>query len=285
MPIYKQITEITNIDDLLSSVERDIEEVYFGDKQVFTVWAEYDGTLPATYSANGSTLADYRIYGTAGGVGDDSGTEYGYEVDMSVRSANKFDPTAYTATGFYLTNLGGYYSGAAWRVSDYIPVVAEGAYLLTSVVGQYPSYCWYNANKEFISGARYMATSGFTDRLLMAPQNAAFLRFSYVFDPTSASYNEDKCMVIAGSTAPPYQPYYNTTTPIYIGSSPLEEDEYVSFKEQKIYRMSGGVLTPTDPPVPLPAIPTINGTTITDYAGQSAAVPERFYAKYRKEDY
>ena len=76
MPIYKQTTEITNIDDLLSSVERDIEEVYFGDQQVFTVWGEYDGTLPATYSANGDYLADYCVYGASGGVGDYVAPEY-----------------------------------------------------------------------------------------------------------------------------------------------------------------------------------------------------------------
>ena len=76
----------------------------------------------------------------------------------------------------------------------------------------------------------------------------------------------------------------SSITPIYIGSDPLNEDEYVDYSEQKIYRMVGGVLTPTDPPVPLPALPTVDGTTITDYAGQSAA-PSRFYAKYRKEGY
>ena len=42
-------------------------------------------------------------------------------------------------------------------------------------------------------------------------------------------------------------------------------------------------LQPTDPPVPLPALPTVDGTNIVDYAGQSAAVPSRFVAKYRKE--
>lgn len=41
-------------------------------------------------------------------------------------------------------------------------------------------------------------------------------------------------------------------------------------------------LQPTDPPVPLPALPTVDGTNIVDYARQSAA-PSRFYAKYRKE--
>ena len=49
--------------------------------------------------------------------------------------------------------------------------------------------------------------------------------------------------------------------------------------------MSEGVLTPTDPPVPLPALPTVDGVTITEYAEQSAAAPSRFYAKYRKEGF
>ena len=247
-----------------------------------------------------------------------------------------------------------------------------------------------------------MVASGFANRLLTAPQNAAFLRFSYVFDDSSASYNEDKCMVVEGSIAPPYQPYYNTTTLLYIGESPLKEGEYVDYKEQKVYRRTeqlfnaetatyvnnkyktdNGVergyngagyyatympitagetinvinvsgsqmftvrlyfydaqkqwitrsngytsdfsiiapndaafiqlqiskmyipspntititqgstapstyipyLQPEDPPVPLPAIPTVDGTTIVDYAGQSVVVPERFVAKYRKEGF
>lgn len=77
----------------------------------------------------------------------------------------------------------------------------------------------------------------------------------------------------------------STTIPIYIGSDPLGEDEYISYSEQKIYRMSGDLLTPTDPPVPLPALPTVDGINIVDYAGQSAAVPSRLVAKYRKENF
>ena len=41
---------------------------------------------------------------------------------------------------------------------------------------------------------------------------------------------------------------------------------------------------PQDPPVPLPQLPTCNGVTITDYAGQSAP-PSEFYAKYRKQNF
>lgn len=43
-------------------------------------------------------------------------------------------------------------------------------------------------------------------------------------------------------------------------------------------------LQPTDPPVPLPALPTCDGETVVDYAGQSAA-PEKVLLKYRKKNF
>lgn len=47
--------------------------------------------------------------------------------------------------------------------------------------------------------------------------------------------------------------------PIYIGDSKLGAEEYADYEEQKIYRNIGGVLTPTDPPVPLPELSTYSG--------------------------
>lgn len=46
---------------------------------------------------------------------------------------------------------------------------------------------------------------------------------------------------------------------LYIGDSKLGEEEYVDFKEQKIYKMIDGTLTPTDPPIALPSISTSQG--------------------------
>lgn len=76
-----------------------------------------------------------------------------------------------------------------------------------------------------------------------------------------------------------------TTTPIYIGSDPLAEDEYVDFGGQKIYRMESGTLTPTEPPVPIPALPTIEGETIIDYNPSTtpAVEPEKMYIKYKPQ--
>ena len=102
----------------------------------------------------------------------------------------------------------------------------------------------------------------------------------------AANYQADNvivrpCMVNGNTIPTKYQPYSNTTTPIYIGDDPLEKDEYVDSQEEKIYRLVAGVLTPTDPPVPLPALPTCDGTTIVDYAGESV-VPEKVVLEYKK---
>lgn len=277
MPIYKQTTEITNIDDLLSSVERDIEEVYFGDKQVFTVWGEYDGALPAQYSANGNNLADYRIYGSAGGVGDDSGTAYGYEVDMSVRSAQLFDENSEKVSG-YINDQGIIVQGGylIWTY-DYFQIIGGMEYTFVSykILSSYNytiRVAWYDKNKKFIS--RIYNTAD-VSRTITAPLTAAYARLSIDSAVQDVMFN-------GGSTALPYEPYSNTITPAFIGDTPLGEDEYVDYGEQKVYRMINGTLTPTDPPVPFPALPTVDGTNIVDYAGQSAAVPSRFVAKYRK---
>ena len=73
----------------------------------------------------------------------------------------------------------------------------------------------------------------------------------------------------------------NTTiTPIYIGDTALQKDEYIDYQAQKVYRMINGVLTPTDPPAPFPALPTVDGEMIVDYAGQSVA-PEKVYFEYK----
>ena len=281
MPIYKQITEITNIDDLLSGVERDIEEVYFGDKNVFTVWGEYDGTLPAQYNANGSVLADYRIYGADGGVGD--------------RTENLFDKNA-KDTGK------GYVNNKVLRTDGTTPTTSgEGNYFITEYTqisggtltcinnhaSNVAALCLYDENKNYISGFVNNGT-----KTVGIPSGAKYIR------ATIYKYNLSSAMIVLGSTAPAsYVPYgyevdmsvsdgtTSNTTPIYIGDDPLGEGEYVDYGEQKVYRMVNGVLTPTDPPVPLPALPTVDGTNIVDYAGQSAAVPSRFYAKYRKEGF
>ena len=242
-----------------------------------TEWDEYDGTLPATYNANGSTLVDYRIYGEADGVGDKTENIY-------IRDTSR--------NGYYNAN-GSFSSNYFYSTSKFLPIDINkniySMFLSTHTGGFIHQVAYFDASKAFISLDSYSGVGYGTFRIQSTPpNNAAYAVFCTTRDSTNI-------IVTNGSTAPAaYVPYgyevdmsvsggtTEVTTPIYIGSDPLNEDEYVDYSEQKIYRMVGGVLTPTDPPVPLPALPTVDGTTITDYAGQSAT-PSRFYAKYQRK--
>lgn len=269
MSLYFGATEITG----LYFGDTEITGLYFGDTEIWAAWAEYDGTLPATYSADGTMLADYRIYGAAGGVGD--------------RTENLFNPNAadvekncyYNAEGVRVpTN--------AHKESGFISV-SPGEYtfsFLRKAAGATFYVNFYNANKTFVSNIGLL--SGNKVHTTVTVQDDGYVRINF------ADYFITRVIFGRGSNLS-WVPYgyvipisvsdgtTSTTTSVYIGSDSLDEDEYVDYQAKKVYRMIGGTLTPTDPPVPLPALPTCDGTTITDYAGQSAA-PSRFYAKYKR---
>ena len=379
MALYFADTEITGIKDLFPLAAKDITGLYFADTELFTVWGEYDGTLPATYSANGSTLADYRVYGAAGGVGD--------------RTENLFDYQTMTDNtnniGFLNTD-GSVTATSAWRYTKAIPVTGRSFTLKLKESGGDACLCFYDNNDVLISGIKYNYINPISYTVL---NDVSYIRFSYKKTATT-----DIAMLVSGSTAPTeYIPYgykvdmsvsdgtTSTTKTIYIGDTPLGEDEYIDYASGKIIRRTeqlwDGVLYDgffnsknfilnyssrpgvyksikvwlqpgnyvlefnpivymvrtlvngeysensyntekvyftvnsesyvgfsfrntsntkwdsnpstisvkgmysTDPPVPLPALPTVDGTNIVDYAGQSAAVPSRFVAKYRKEGF
>lgn len=221
---------------------------------------EHTGALPTTINADGNALLDYRIYGADGGVGDDSGTAYGYKLDIKTHK-NSFTAQNMTS-GKYLNVDARLNDSTYWSVSDYLPVIGGTTYYISAIstVGAASVYHqFYDANKNPILGVRAVVTA-FT---VTAPPNAKYFRLNV----RTASVDADNVKMSSGST-----------TPIYIGDTPLGEDEYVDYGAQKIYRMSGGVLTPTDPPVPLPTLPTCDGTTIVDYDGTPK--PSQMYVKY-----
>lgn len=272
MALYFADTEITGVKDLFPLSSKDTTNIYFADTELFTVWDAYDGTLPAQFNANGDNLADYRIYGASGGVGDDSGTAYGYEVDMSVSDGTTSTTTpifigsdplgedeyvdykeqkVYRRTeqlfnknsediifGIRLSTDGAERPDELDAVSAYISVEVGETYTMKNVLNAGTRRCiQYDENKNVIS----IISNTFT---VLA--GVAYIRVTFAISEIN------NVMVTKGSTAPAqYIPY----------------------------------LQPEDPPVPLPALPTVDGTTIVDYAGQSAAVPEKVDLKYRKEGF
>ena len=123
------------------------------------------------------------------------------------RTEQLFDENAtdtnngYDGTGRYLTNTGttGGNAGGTWRISEYITIEPNSEYRLSGfTTGVNPSYCLYDANKDFISGTRYGSESVLA---ITTPSNARYLRFSRNIN------TDDVTMLNAGSTALPYEPY------------------------------------------------------------------------------
>lgn len=259
MAVYFANTEITGIKDLFPLSSKDITGLYFADTELFTVWATYDGTLPAQYSANGSMLADYRIYGAAGGVGDDSGTAYGYEVDMSVS-----DGTTSTTTPIYIGDepleaIGDYADYVDYQSGKIVRSVLNHIFTGTESTWR-AFYDWVELFANSIvsnivvgSGVRSQSPDG----------NVTFQNFTYSGTPVIHIKVDG---ISAGADIMPYlKSLYDNGTPAvmqYVSSEPVE----------------------VDPPVPLPTLPTVDGVNIVDYAGQSTP-PSRFVAKYRKEGF
>ena len=235
MGVYFGTTEITNVDWIPG--DKDITQAFFGSTEVFTVWAEYDGALPAQYSANGSALADYRIYGASSGVGDETVNLY-----------DKNDPN--TIQGAYLGIDGEIHDAPAYSLT-YIPAESNATFCVKDLCNANTVACvgFCDANKTIINVvARYInALTDFT-----TPAQTAYIALS-----VRAESNANIAMLVHGSTAPAsYVPYgyevdmsvsdgtTSTTTPIYIGSDPLGEDEYVDYGDGKIYRKKENLFIP-----------------------------------------
>lgn len=232
-------------------------------------------SLPAMIYHNLNTPLDYQIYGNTGGVGD--------------RTVNRFDYRDYVA-GCYISSSGVETEGvqdpayeATWlNHSNYISISPDESYTISAHhqnmnTQQTVAIAWYDENKIFIlrdSTLIPRKNAGSYSFIATAPQNAKFAIFNFFTD------NVQKVMFVPSTTPPEaFVPFgyevdmsvsdgtNTTTTPIYIGDDPLDEDEYVDYQAQKVYRMINGTLTPTDPPVPLPALPTFSGNTVIDCNG------------------
>lgn len=244
-------------------------------------WETYEGTLPATLNANGDDMRQYQIYGATGGVGDKTVNVFDAEISVgSIDNTNGTDDNTTRArlrSGFLSTALSaGTYTINASGIDDVVVYK-------------------YDAEKNFI-GVETFPRYWETLPRVITLSSATFVRFVFRHSDNRRCYTSDisNIMLTPGTTPPEtFVPFgyemdvstsdgTNTATaPIYIGDEPLDKDEYADYQSQKVYRMINGVLTPTDPPVALPALPTAEGATIIDYAGQSAA-PEKVVFEYKK---
>ena len=200
---------------------------------------------------------------------------YGYKLPMVTRGENLFDPNdPGIERGYYYGYNNGIttaYGDNSWE-SGWIPVTPGNYtfYLRRFHVGFYLYLNFYNSQKEFVN--TILSRTNPNGFYTVTITDVGYIRFNGI-----NVYSTD--WLVARGNVTKYTPYSRTDTPVYIGENQLKEDEYVSYSEQKIYRDVSGTLTPTDPPVPLPEIPTINGETIIDYDGTPK--PSQMYIKYK----
>lgn len=111
-----------------------------------------------------------------------------------------------------------------------------------------------SGGSQSYNGSRSVETTSYFD----APIDG------YVAFRSNAGDPEDLTMLAESETLlSEYEPYVApVTVRVPLGDSQLMAGEYVSYAEQKIYKMIDGVLTPTNPPSSLPLIPLLSGTNM-----------------------
>ena len=236
----------------------------------------YIGTLPATLTGTkAGYLHSYKIYGN----NEQTGTP------------TPENPIIPSECGERTENLWGEnYTGIS-EALKYVPIfVGDGTFTLSTDTPNWNG----NAPLFLLSGSVTSGAStpinGVYDgvRRTMDSSNGyvtiAFRQLSDLSDPIT-----HKTMLNSGSTALPYEPYgyklpltsAEQNVDIFIGDDTLSTDEYVDSGTGKVYRMVGGVLTPVDPPVPFPPIPTSAGSTTISWAGEGLA-PSQVELEYEK---
>ena len=236
-------------------------------------------------------LANAKITVTNSSTAPSTYTPYSDSDRVGQRTGNLFDKDA--VENSYIDVEGVTHSSNVSRTSDYIPVQENTSYIIC-LSGQTSStnltaIVFFDSNQDVVSYTTYTPSSGLQTVEFNTPVGTSYVRFSF-------NYLRENIMLTLGSTAPAsYIPYgyeipmavgdgnTNETVNLYIGSTPLDSGEYTSYKDQKIYKYVNGTLTPTDPPVAIPALPTLDGVTVVDSELDPTAVqPEQASVKYRK---
>lgn len=174
-----------------------IEARYIGQTKYFDAYTEITGTLPLSFNSRAAgALKNYRIYGTSAGAGVDTGNLY----NIDAKDTNN----GFVASK-YLNRDGSYTDSNNYWVSEYMPVDAGVEY--TCIMGTFtnPSLCYYDDQKNYISGFSINAKPRFTT----APTGSKFVRISV--RTTNASFT---CFVPGHITDPDYYVPYGYKTPL-----------------------------------------------------------------------
>ena len=182
------------------------------------------GTVVTTTDAASiyAEQVDVAVVATQSGSGTPSPSNVraiqGYDiVSVDKKKKNLFNKNAISTSNAYLRNDGGTQqpsSGSEWRISAYIRVLAGEKYTISNMntTASAPSVCWYDKNKNYISGQSYSGNSQIT---ITIPSNAYYIRFSVILSLI------DTAQVEKGQTATTYEPYNGQTIDCQLGNKNL----------------------------------------------------------------
>lgn len=109
----------------------------------------------------------------------DAGTLMSVKTSANITTGfNQFDKSGTLAVGYL------YYDGSAsstdtFRYTDYIRIVGGQTYYVKGIGGSNPAICWYDANKNYIGGAK---NSEATYKTITFPSTACYVRISFPKD-------------------------------------------------------------------------------------------------------
>jgi len=239
-----------------------------GDYTIVT----YTGTLPAVLTGTkAGYLHRYKIYGNTEQNGTPTPENPIEPSECGERTGNIW---TLTATDFSESTV---VVGAAKEVTI-TGLTPNTRYTLSSNIRKTDddaSCLWFNGTSSRTNGVwdgqSRTATSSANGELKVYYRSTILPEFDNYW-----------YMLNSGSTAFPYEPYgyklplasAGQSVDIYLGGDTLSAEEYIDSGTGKIYRMVSGVLTPTDPPIPFPQIPTSTGSTTISWAGSGLAPSE-----------
>lgn len=185
------------------------------------------GTLPLTIDSIGGNLSDWTIFGNNEGVGEETENFF---------NKNANDTNNGYVSGKYLAVDNRELANEYYVISEYIQIQPSTTYYLSNVIGSGAStaLCFYNTNKEYISGVK-LYVSGTRTTEVISPDDAVFLRTSVQvykgYIDTAMITESEVSEYIPYGYKIPIKVTSGTSTKqkdIYIGDSPLTEGQSVS---------------------------------------------------------
>ena len=211
------------------------------------------------------------------------------------KTAQLFDyqTMASGTVGAYLLSDGSLRSEGSWAITDYIPCDGT-AFVLNKVGGNAPSICFYDSNKNYISGQGYGTGAASIKSIIYATatSNAKYIRFSYM-----TSTNPDdltQIMLNSGSTALPYEPYGNTFKDWFYREYGTETETFTTLPHEVIgdgqsnltWSMDGNMQVNGTPTPQNPITPQETGdktANLFDYTTMADGINNFYLDKYGVE--